>query len=292
MTGTSEEERPAPRRRRSRPQPAETQTEAAPAEEAPPSSGWRIPPAAPAEGTEGWVDGTSAPGKGGQWVQPPHAGIRPPTPGGQPSPPGFARGAQFTPPPESWLAPSLGVKAPAAALPIAVSPPAPAESAGPPPGPSWLADIGAGLAFAIEVGVLLQFIGSILTGWSSHSFVGSALVSEVERSGRFRLLEVFSPASFEHAVILLVAVLLTVSVPTERPSVMRRPALAFAAFLGFYIAAGATLRAAALLTFLGTSAALALGTTLSCLAAVPVACGAIIWSALLLTRDERERKDA
>ena len=91
---------------------------------------------------------------------------------------------------------------------------------------------------------------------------------------------------------MLVAILLTVSVPTDRPSVLRPWAIGGAAGLGVYIAVGAVLRAVALMTFLGTSAALAVGTTLSCLAAVPVAIGASVWAAVLLRRDERARKAA
>jgi hypothetical protein len=159
-------------------------------------------------------------------------------------------------------------------------------------GPRWLADIGAVIALAIELGVLLQLTGSIFISRSSRIFVGSTLVAEAEGGARFRLLEVFSQASFEQAVIVLVAILLTVSAPTDRRSPLRPAALVGAIFLGLYIAVGATLRAVVLMTFLGTSAALALGTTLSCLAAVPVACGAIVWAAVLLARDERERKMA
>jgi hypothetical protein len=173
--------------------------------------------------------------------------------------------------------------------PVAVPSPAPGRTAA---GGGWFADVGAAMACAIEVGVLLQLVGSLVISRGTRVFVGSSLIAEVDRGIRYRLLEVFGQASFELAVIVVVAILLTVTVPTERRSVLRRPALAAAAGLGLYIAAGATVRAVALMTFLGTSTALAAGTTLRSLAAVPVGCGALAWAATLLARDERDRKAA
>ena len=146
------------------------------------------------------------------------------------------------------------------------------------------ADIGAATALAIDVGLVLVMIGSFLNGISSHTFLGSSLVSEFGRGFRFRLLAVFSEASFEQAVVVLLAILLTVAVPAERPSILRRPALFGASALGVYVAIGAVLRAVALMTFLGTAAALAVGSTLSALAAIPVACAATAWASILLTK--------
>ena len=282
------------------------------------ASGWSIPEHASEEVPAGWdaESGARRTVAGGQWVQPPAPGPlsaarpetqKPPKLAAPPTPPVAAPARAATaaptapprpappvaaPAPGSWLvpAPTSGLFPPAVTATTAVAPVAPPSPPAAPAG--WAADIGAGTALAIDIGVILLMIGSFLTGTSSHSFVGSTLISEFDRGFRFRLLAVFSEASFEQAVIVLVAILLTVSVPAERPSVVRRWALAGAAGLGVYIGVGAMLRAVALMTFLGTSAALAVGTTLSCLAAVPVACGASVWAAVLLTRDDKARKAA
>src|SRR5947207_13872618 len=87
------------------------------------------------------------------------------------------------------------------------------------------ADMGAATAMAIDLGLVAVMIGSFLTGISSHTFLGSSLVSEFGRGFRFRLLAVFSQASFEQAIVVLLAVLLTAAVPTDQPSSLRRPAL-------------------------------------------------------------------
>jgi hypothetical protein len=251
----------------------------------PTSGSWLIPTRSPAPEGAGWnQQQPDRGGAGSQWVQPARPGLRPTTPTAPRAKPATDPFTPLSPVPAP--APVSSPFLPVSATPAQVVAPAAAGWSG----SRWLADIGAVIALAIELGVFLQLMGSIFVSRSSRIFVGSTLIAEAEGGARFRLLEVFSQASFEQAVIVLVAILLTVSAPTHRRSPLRPAALVGAIFLGLYIAVGATLRAVVLMTFLGTSAALALGTTLSCLAAVPVACGAIVWAAMLLTRDERERK--
>src|SRR5438270_72984 len=124
-----------------------------------PAGGWVIPAREPTADSDGggWDDGAVADRSraGAQWVQPPSPGLRPPTPTTPPKP--------FAP---TWAAPAAP-PAPAAAPPL--FPPAPrsgaqvvvpaaqvaaAPAAASPAG--WLADIGAAVAVAINLGVLMQ----------------------------------------------------------------------------------------------------------------------------------------
>ena len=155
-------------------------------------------------------------------------------------------------------------------------------------GQLFSADMGAMAALTINLGLIAVMLGSFLSGISSHSFLGSSLVSEFDRGFRYRLLAVFSQASFDQAVFIVVSIMLTVAVPAERPSTMRRTALYCASALGVFVAFGALLRAVALITFLGTAAALAVGSTVSALAAIPVAAAATAWAVVLLTRRSDE----
>jgi hypothetical protein len=151
---------------------------------------------------------------------------------------------------------------------------------------SRLMEAPAAVALTIDVAVGLLLFGTFLVGLSGRDFLGATLVSQFDHGFRVRLLSVFGQAAIGPAALLVIAVALAASVRHGVPR-YRRAALAGSAGLGVYVTMGALLRVIVLLTYVGTSATLAIGAALAALAAMPVAAGATIWAAMLITAQDR-----